>query len=261
MYSVSDSGGGNPLWTSIGYRPSSRPASAVARPASVTTVARPLSCSRRTSASSRSGAGGGRWAAAELAARGLRVVVLEAGPADQAPDFEQRELDAECSGSISTADSPRHVARRGRRHPRRRVPRRRHHTVNWQTSLRTPDFIRDEWSALVGMRSSSPRRASAVRSTRCGRGAPSRPMRSIVNANNRPLQRGCAALGYEWAPIARNSRGCDASPVRLLHLRLPRRSASSRRRRRSCSTRSGPAARRSSRGAQRTRAIDHPRTP
>src|SRR5437773_2440703 len=39
-----------------------------------------------------SGAGGGT-VAGELTTKGLRTVVLEAGPGDQAPQFTQRELD------------------------------------------------------------------------------------------------------------------------------------------------------------------------
>jgi choline dehydrogenase-like flavoprotein len=101
-----------------------------------------------------SGAGGG-VVAAELARAGLRVVVLEQGPADQAPQFDQREivgmqrlyldrattstrdlgvtlLAGSCVGGGTS--------------------------LNWQTSLRLPDAIRDEWAAVSGLRRRALRR-------------------------------------------------------------------------------------------------------
>src|SRR5204863_7800979 len=87
-----------------------------------------------------SGAGGG-VAAAVLAANGFNVVVLEAGPALQAPDFEQRELEGTQNlylDSGLTASRDLGVAILAGACLGGGTP------VNWQTSLRTPDNIRDD---------------------------------------------------------------------------------------------------------------------
>src|SRR6185503_17972620 len=94
-----------------------------------------------------SGAGGG-VAAAELAAAGLRVVVLEQGPGDQAPDYDQREivgmqrlyLDR---GMTATRDLSVSILAGGCLGGGT--------TVNWQTSLPLPAAIRDEWTAHSGL--------------------------------------------------------------------------------------------------------------
>jgi choline dehydrogenase-like flavoprotein len=151
-----------------------------------------------------SGAGGG-VVAERLAAAGMRVVVLEAGPPDQAGEFDQREvvgmqrlyLDrgttatrdlgvALLSGSCIGGGT----------------------TVNWQTSLRLPDYIRDEWAGRSGMRVFTDRvfdDAFDAVSERLNVGT----AESVRNGNNAPLERGTAALGYRWTTISRNARGCD----------------------------------------------------
>jgi hypothetical protein len=90
-YSVTDDLGNNATWSSIGYCPSSRPTPRPTplriRPISTPTT---LDCDVCVIGS---GAGGG-VVAADLASRRLRVIVLEAGPGDQAADFGQRELES-----------------------------------------------------------------------------------------------------------------------------------------------------------------------
>lgn len=151
-----------------------------------------------------SGAGGG-VAAAQVAAAGRTVVVLEAGPPDQAADFDQREivgvqrlyLD---QGTTATRDLGVAILAGsciggGT-------------SINWQTSLRMPDYIRDEWAEQSGVRAFAGERftrALDVVSERAGVGT----FQSVRNANNESLELGCAALGYNWTDIPRNARGCD----------------------------------------------------
>jgi hypothetical protein len=203
-YSAADAEGGNRVWRGIGYQPSQLPA-AVERSVNVTRITESTTIDADVCVVG-SGAGGG-VVAAELASRGLRVVVLEAGPGDQAPDFEQREregtqrlyLDSGLTSSRDLGVAILAGACLGGGT-----------AVNWQTSLRTPDFIRDEWTDSSGCDLfTSPRfsRALDVVTSRSGCST----SESIVNANNEVVRRGCKTLGYEWSPIARNSRGCDDS--------------------------------------------------
>ena len=204
FYSVTDSAGTNRNWPRIGYTASPVPP---ARPEPL----RLMRIERSTSLDCDvcvvgSGAGGG-VVAAELARRGLSVVVLEAGPADQAADFAQRELEGtqrlyHGAGLTSTRDAAISLFA-GRCLGGGTA-------VNWQTSLRTPDFIRDEWSHRSGcelFRSDEFSRALDDVSARIGVST----SESEVNGNNACLERGCRALGYDHARIARNAQGCDTS--------------------------------------------------
>ena len=204
FYSVTDASGTNRTWPRIGYVPSPLPP-ARPEPLRLTRIERSttLDCDVCIVGS---GAGGG-VVAAELAARGMSVVVLEAGPGDQAADFDQRELDGtqrlfHGSGLTSTRDAAISIfagyCLGGGT------------TVNWQTSLRTPDYVRDEWSHRSGcelFRSDEFSNALDDVSARVGVSTDE----SEVNGNNACLERGCEALGYEHARIARNARGCDPS--------------------------------------------------
>jgi hypothetical protein len=121
--------------------------------------------------------------------------------------------------------------------------------VNWQTSLRTPDSVRDEWSEASG----SPLFTSD-RYTRALDDVMKRidasTSESVVNRNNAAIARGCAALGYEHTssheipPAAIwSSAGTvctDAAEAR-----------NGRRPRRICATHSARRYRRSSRAAKR----------
>src|SRR5262249_53468545 len=83
-------------------------------------------------------------------------------------------------------------------------------TVNWQTCLRTPDYIRDEWTERSGcglFTSDRFTRALDVASIRLGASTDE----SEVNANNEAIRRGCNSLGYEWSVCERNARGCDTT--------------------------------------------------
>ncbi|HTJ22482.1 MAG TPA: GMC family oxidoreductase [Gemmatimonadaceae bacterium] len=204
FYSVTDDAGMNPLWPRIGYAPSPLP-SARAEPLRLTRVGRSttLDCDVCVVGS---GAGGG-VVAAELASRGMSVIVLEAGPGDQASDFVQRELDGiqrlyHGAGLTSTRDASIAILAGACLGGGT--------AVNWQTSLRTPDFVRDEWSHRSGtelFRSDEFTQALDDVSERIGVSTDE----SIVNGNNACLERGCTALGFDHERIPRNARGCDPS--------------------------------------------------
>ena len=202
-YSLTDESGGNRAWPRIGYEPSTLPPPR-GEPLRVTTVTRDSAFDADVCVVG-SGAGGGVVAAA-LAARGMRVVVLEAGPPDQAPDFEQRELtgmrrlylDAGLTASRDAGVGILAGSCVGGGT-----------AVNWQTSLRTPDFIRDEWAEASGCDWFAGDRFTRALDAVCARLGVS-TAETEVNANNAPIRRGCEALGYSWRLIPRNARGCDA---------------------------------------------------
>jgi choline dehydrogenase-like flavoprotein len=203
FYSATPDDASNPTWSSLGYSLPLRVAGTAA-----------LSLTRVTHAATLdadvcvigSGAGGG-VVAAQLAAAGKRVIVLEAGTGDQAPDFNHREvvgmqrlyLD---QGTTATRDVSVSILAGscvggGT-------------SVNWQTSLSTPDFIREEWAQRSGIPALSQdalTMALDAVSERVNVGT----AESARNGNNLPLERGCAALGLRWSNIARNSKGCDQS--------------------------------------------------
>ncbi|MGE5101506.1 MAG: GMC family oxidoreductase N-terminal domain-containing protein [Deltaproteobacteria bacterium] len=203
-YSVTDSLGDNVTWAAIGYRPSPLPPPGPAalriRPISTPTT---LDCDVCVVGS---GAGGG-VVAADLAARGIRVIVLEAGPGDQAADFSQRELESTQrlfldAGLTATRDLSVSILAGACLGGGT--------AINWQTSLRTPDNVRDEWSENSGCSVFIDDRFTRATEMVWARSGVSTD-ESVVNANNAPLRRGCESLGYEWSPIARNSRDCDAT--------------------------------------------------
>jgi hypothetical protein len=202
FYSVVDERGNNPTWPGIGYVASSNPP-ARERALDLTTVNAPTVFDADVCVIG-SGAGGG-VAAAVLAAAGLRVVVLEQGPGDQAPDYDQREIvgmqrlyldrGMTASRDLSVSILAGGCLGGGT-------------TVNWQTSLPLPATIRDEWTAHSGLAFFSDERFTRSFDEVAHRASVG-TSENAVNANNDALRRGCEALGWRWAAIARNSRGCD----------------------------------------------------
>jgi choline dehydrogenase-like flavoprotein len=204
FYSVRPDDDTSPVLDALGYVSSPRP-SAPAAPLSVTavTTARTIDADVCVVGS---GAGGG-VAAAMLAAKGLHVVVLEAGPGFQGPDFEQRELEGTqnlyldsgltASRDLGVAILAGACLGGGT-------------TINWQTCLRTPDNVRDEWTERSGCGVFAGDRFTRATDAVWSRLSVSTD-ESIVNSNNAPIQRGCDALGYSWSHIARNSHGCDTT--------------------------------------------------
>ncbi len=192
----------DPVWSGIGYSassnpPAARPALQLTRITDDTT----LDCDACVIGS---GAGGG-VAAAELAAAGMKVIVLEAASEWQSSEFDQREefgtrelyLDRGTTATRDLSLSLLAGASLGGGT-----------TVNWQTSLRTPDDVRAQWAASSGCEHFLSDSFTASLDAVCGRLSVS-TAESTVNANNATLRDGCKALGYEWSPIERNSIGCD----------------------------------------------------
>jgi choline dehydrogenase-like flavoprotein len=204
FYSVMDEHRSNPTWRAIGYTPSLNPP---ARESALrlTKIDRPA---RLEADACVVGSGaGGSVVAAELARAGLKVIVLEQGPGDQAPQFDQREiigmqrlyLDR---GTTSTRDLGIALLAGSCLGGGT--------AVNWQTSLRLPDAIRDEWSTVSGLSVFSEGRFSRALDTVCERLRVSTD-ESVVNANNAALRRGAQSLGWSCRTVPRNARGCDLS--------------------------------------------------
>ena len=208
FYSLCPDGGENPAWPAIGYARSVRPP--VPPPGQrldpllrLTAITAPATLEADVCVIG-SGAGG-CVVAAELAAAGRRVVVLEAGGGRQAPDFDQSELDAMRTmfldrGVAATRDLGIAILAGATLGGGT--------TVNWQTSLALPGAVRDEWAERSGcafFAEESFSRSLAAVARRLGAEAPE----SVVNANNAVLRDGCRELGWRWQQVARNARGCD----------------------------------------------------
>jgi choline dehydrogenase-like flavoprotein len=201
FYSVVRDGDGNATWAALGYDLPT-PAKGVSALTTVH-VTQPTTLDADVCVIG-SGAAGG-VVAARLAAAGRTVIVLEAGPADQAADFDQREVvgmqrlyldrGTTASRDLGVAILAGSCIGGGT-------------SINWQTSLRTPDYVRDEWIDRSGLRVFGEQTFSdaldAVSRRICVGTS-----ESARNGNNAPLERGCTALGLSWQNIARNSRGCD----------------------------------------------------
>ncbi len=203
-YSATDDRGENRVWPRIRYEPSTLPPPSpsshrlsLSDPSKLTTIDADVCVIG-------SGAGGG-VAAAELAKRGLKVVVLEAGPGDQAADFDQQELsgmqrlylDSALTATRDLGLSILAGACLGGGT-----------TVNWQTCLRTPDDIRDEWADRSGCDVFTSERFTRALDSVWTRLRVSTD-ETVVNGNNAPIRSGCDALGYSWTLINRNSSGCS----------------------------------------------------
>ncbi|MEO7367830.1 MAG: GMC family oxidoreductase, partial [Gemmatimonadaceae bacterium] len=192
----------DPVWNAIGYAPSVNPlpAAAALHVTRITADAK-LECDACVIGS---GAGGG-VIAARLAEAGMNVIVLEAASDWQSTEFDQREepgtrklyLDR---GTTATRDLSLSLLAGGSIGGGT--------TVNWQTSLRTPDSVRAQWAASSGCDHFTADSFTQSLDAVCSRLSVS-TAESAVNANNASLRDGCNALGYDWSTIPRNSIGCD----------------------------------------------------
>ncbi|GAA3652178.1 GMC family oxidoreductase [Nocardioides ginsengisoli] len=194
--------GGQPLWQPMGYDgPLGRvdsPPPAVIRP---TVPARDadLSCDVVVVGS---GAGGGT-AAGVLAQAGLDVVVLEAGGFHDERHFDGGEetgfLDLYALAPQSTAEGQvALVAGRGLGGGT---------VVNYSTSFRTPDRVREEW-ASYGARQFADDEYAASMDAVCARLGVNTDHDKAA-PRDAILERGARALGWDVAAMPRNVRGCD----------------------------------------------------
>ncbi|HEX4896105.1 MAG TPA: GMC family oxidoreductase [Solimonas sp.] len=151
-----------------------------------------------------SGAGGGT-AAEVLTAAGLKVLMLEEGGLYTATDF--RDMDElrgfstlyQEGGGRMTSDGAVAIFQ-GRSVGGTT-------TVNWTTSLRTPDQTLAHWASEYGLKDASAE-AMAPWFARMEERLGIAPWAAEPNRNNALLRDGCQALGWSWKTIPRNVRGC-----------------------------------------------------
>ena len=151
-----------------------------------------------------SGAGGGVLAAG-LVARGLNVVMLEAGGYHTRRDFDLQEQTAfpalyQGRGGRSTTDLAISILQ-GRAVGGST-------TVNWTTCFRTPDRILSHWQQHHGIEGLDPQSLAPHFEAIEERLSIATWPEERANANNRKLLDGARALGWEAAPLRRNVKGC-----------------------------------------------------
>jgi choline dehydrogenase-like flavoprotein len=147
----------------------------------------------------------GSVVAAELAASGRDVIVLEAGSEWSGGDYDQHELkgmqnlfrEGGLSGTRDLSLTLLAGACIGGGT-----------TVNWQSCFRTPDDVREEWAEVSGC-SLFTGEAFTESLDAVWRRIGASTDESEINENNSAICRGAQSLGYNWSVIARNSLGCD----------------------------------------------------
>ena len=147
----------------------------------------------------------GSVVAAELAASGQDVLVLEAAGVWSGDEFDQHELtgmhqlfrEGGLSGTRDLSMSLLAGASLGGGT-----------TVNWQSCFRTPDDVREEWAEVSGCSFFAGDSFSECLDSVWRRIGASTD-ESEINENNSAICRGAQSLGYRWNTIARNSLGCD----------------------------------------------------
>ena len=202
-YMLPGENGRNPVWDAIGYPgplgPVDDPPPPELHPIRPTSDM-DLTCDVCVVGS---GAGGGT-AAGVLAAAGLDVVVLEAGEYYSDKDFDGGEFDGFArlymNGGAAATDDQSLSLLAGSALGGGTV-------VNYTTSFRTPDDVRDEWAGL-GVPEFATDEYAASMDAVCDRlgvnDEHSRP-----SARDELLLRAFDRLGWHWDKMSRNVRGCD----------------------------------------------------
>ncbi|HEY7022497.1 MAG TPA: GMC family oxidoreductase N-terminal domain-containing protein [Ktedonobacterales bacterium] len=195
----------NPNWPALNYTPAPQPPSAEAAPKRIRTLdIRGDETLTADAVIVGSGAGGGMMAA-ELAAAGRDVLVIEKGGYYNEADFSG--LEAEMTpqlflrrGALSTSDLGM-VVLAGSTLGGGTI-------VNWSTSLRTPPDVLEEWERQYGVEgATSADYLKGFEEAERRLGITTED--SAPNRNNAALRDGCEKLGYEWKPIPRNASGCE----------------------------------------------------
>jgi choline dehydrogenase-like flavoprotein len=205
FYAVPSGGDPNPSWPALHYEPTRPPQATRATPKPIRT----LSVTQDTELTADvvvigSGAGGS-VVAAELAAAGREVVVLEMGEYLDEADFTGMEAEMTPKlflgrGALATSDLGM-IVLAGSCLGGGTV-------VNWSDSLRTPADVLDEWEkehGLEGVTAPAYQQGFELAERRMGVNV----LDSVPNENNAALKRGCEVLGYHWDPIPRNASGCE----------------------------------------------------
>jgi long-chain-alcohol oxidase len=200
-------GGPNPVWERIGYPgPLGPPSDPPPRPLVPTTVDSDtvLDCDVVVVGS---GAGGGT-AAGVLAAEGLDVVVLEAGDYHDAADFDGGELSAFSQlymygGGAATHDQSVGLLAGSCLGGGT--------TVNYTTSFRTPDDVREEWAAQGVPAFASEEYARSLDAV-CKR-LDVNQEHNRASSRDEIMHRGLVALDWHSDQMPRNVRGCDQGKI------------------------------------------------
>jgi choline dehydrogenase-like flavoprotein len=154
-----------------------------------------------------SGAGGG-VVAAELARRGLHVIVLEKGGHFPEPTLGMRELDGMQKlyldrGMTATRDLSVSILAGSTVGGGT--------TVNWAACIAPPDWLRTEWEQVYGLSGlTSPSFQACVDEVWKRLGVNSDSSDSLPASSAGLLRKGCEALGYHHAILPRNTVGCAA---------------------------------------------------
>jgi len=151
-----------------------------------------------------SGAGGG-VVAGELSEAGYDVIVVEKGGNYNEGEFDGNELRGnellyEKYGALASEDKSIMIMAGSTLGGGT--------TVNWSASLRTPDYVLDEWKREYGFD------AAVTDDFQNSLDSISQRMNvstaeSHVNANNHMLEVGCKAMNYHVDVIPRNVKGCE----------------------------------------------------
>jgi choline dehydrogenase-like flavoprotein len=195
----------NPNWAALGYAPTRPPPAARAAAKPIRTLLVTGDVELTADAVVIGSGAGGSVVAAELAAAGSDVVVLEMGDYLNEADFTGVEAEMTPRlflrrGLLTTSDLGM-VVLAGSCLGGGTV-------VNWSDSLRTPDDVLDEWErghGLEGVSGAAYQEGFELAERRMEVST----LDSVPNENNATLQRGCEVLGYHWDHIPRNASGCD----------------------------------------------------
>jgi len=192
--------GRNPLWAETGFE---RPALAPLPVPAPLVIRAPIEGEVIKADAIVVGSGaGGAVAAAELAAGGRKVVVLEQGALPRESDFDGDEASGAArlfwgrqlltTEDLGLSVFAGHTVGGGT-------------VVNWSTSLRLPAEVRAEWAAagLDGMDAELDEHYDAIE-----RRIDIDRNESAQNVSNALLAKGLDALGLTWATIPRNVKGC-----------------------------------------------------
>jgi choline dehydrogenase-like flavoprotein len=198
-----DQTGVNPHWAEIDYPGPRTPPREVAKPIIPLTVTKDTVLDADVVVIG-SGAGGG-VVAAELATAGHQVLVLEKSGYANESDFDGAEVRStqrlfEKKGILTTRDVGVVLLAGSTLGGGT--------TVNWSTSLRTPDYVLKQWAEECGVTAAASAEWQAGLDAVCNRLHVNTDA-SAPNRQDQKLIAGCTALGYHWRPISRNVNGCQ----------------------------------------------------